>query len=364
MNNTFRTDFIAALRRDWRKRQTDNFDTYRFAAEKASAAWWKRVAIGVGASRIRFFFRAAAILRHCNDIEWTYSHLSDKTSKNWLTSVLSFRALGGKRVKLDSNNLTYWQSIERIERDLVKSRSVQTAPNGQPLHDFDLHQLGIPIVLRGCLGNVLYPFMLNQYRLERDGRTFAATLGDVIIDAGGCYGDTALYFADAVGPAGMVFCYEFNQDNLKTYEHNMLANPNLSDRIRLIERALWSVAGKEIQVRMNGASTHIDPSARAVRDSNTVLTDTIDAMVERLGVAKVDFIKMDIEGAELEALRGAKQTILRDHPKLAICLYHRLDHFWKIPQFIDSLNCGYDLRIKHFTIHAEETVLFAEPRLQ
>ena len=87
---------------------------------------------------------------------------------------------------------------------------------------------------------------------------------------------------------------------------------------------------------------------------------TDDAMVSRLGVSKLDLIKMDIEGAELDALKGAQNTLLRDRPKLAICLYHQLDHFWKIPQFLDSLQCGYAFRISHFTIHAEETVLFAE----
>lgn len=360
MNTTFKTKFVEKLRSYKRKRQIDNFDTHRFAREMAAIAWWKRLAISLGILRLRSIFRTNAILKHSEDLEWTYKHLSDDESRQTLVSVMAFRALGRKRVKLDTNNPERLQSIERIEQTLVKAKSSQTLSSGQSLDDFDLHPLGIPIVLRGRMGNVLYPFMLNQYRLERNRRIFEATLGDIIIDAGGCYGDTALYFANAVGPSGMVYCYEFDPENLDVYRRNMLANPELGARVQLVEYALWSAPGQEMHFVVDGAGTRVVPYASQAQTSNVVVTDTIDAMAERLGVSRVDLIKMDIEGAELAALQGAQKTILRDRPKLAICLYHQLDHFWKIPQFIDSLRCGYEFRIGHFTIHAEETVLFAE----
>ena len=68
---------------------------------------------------------------------------------------------------------------------------------------------------------------------------------------------------------------------------------------------------------------------------------------------------MDIEGAELDALRGAENSIRKFRPKLAISVYHKLDHYWEIAQFIDSLGLGYRFALRHFTIHAEESVLFA-----
>jgi hypothetical protein len=91
-----------------------------------------------------------------------------------------------------------------------------------------------------------------------------------------------------------------------------------------------------------------------------VRTLSIDDLVEREKLDHLDFIKMDIEGSELAALMGAEQSIRRFRPKLAICVYHRLRDFWEIPQWIDGLGLGYRFHLRHFTIHLEETVLFAE----
>jgi hypothetical protein len=73
----------------------------------------------------------------------------------------------------------------------------------------------------------------------------------------------------------------------------------------------------------------------------------------------VDFIKMDIEGAEPYALKGAINTIKKFKPKLAIAIYHSLSDFVQIPKFIDDLGLGYKLHLSHCSIHEEETILFA-----
>lgn len=95
---------------------------------------------------------------------------------------------------------------------------------------------------------------------------------------------------------------------------------------------------------------------------DAVPTITIDDFVKREKIARVDFIKMDIEGYELEALKGAMNTIKAHKPKLAISLYHKFDDFTLIPLWISQLGCGYELYLDHYTIYAEETVLFARMR--
>jgi hypothetical protein len=90
------------------------------------------------------------------------------------------------------------------------------------------------------------------------------------------------------------------------------------------------------------------------------LTTVDQVMAERPGL-RLDFLKMDIEGAELSALRGARQTLLRDRPRLAISLYHQVDDFVTIPLYLASLLPDYEFYLGHYTIHAEETVLYGRP---
>jgi hypothetical protein len=70
---------------------------------------------------------------------------------------------------------------------------------------------------------------------------------------------------------------------------------------------------------------------------------------------------MDIEGAELNALHGAEQTIRTFKPKLAISVYHKPNDLAEIPSYLNNLGLGYEFFLDHFTIYGGETVLFANP---
>ena len=72
-----------------------------------------------------------------------------------------------------------------------------------------------------------------------------------------------------------------------------------------------------------------------------------------------DFIKMDIEGSELQALVGAELTLRTHRPKLAIAVYHKADDLITIPDYLDGLQLGYRFYLDHFSTNAEETILFA-----
>jgi hypothetical protein len=73
---------------------------------------------------------------------------------------------------------------------------------------------------------------------------------------------------------------------------------------------------------------------------------------------RVDFIKMDIEGSELEALKGAEETIRRFRPRMAISIYHKDDDYFTIPLFIRNLELGYRFYLENYTISDGETVLY------
>lgn len=71
------------------------------------------------------------------------------------------------------------------------------------------------------------------------------------------------------------------------------------------------------------------------------------------------FIKMDIEGMEPAALRGASGLIKQHCPTLAICVYHEPRHLWEIPQLITQLNPHYQLTLRHYSTNMSETVMYA-----
>ena len=76
---------------------------------------------------------------------------------------------------------------------------------------------------------------------------------------------------------------------------------------------------------------------------------------------KVDFIKMDIEGAEIQALKGAEKIIKRDMPLLEICVYHRWGDFWNIPLLIHQINPQYSIYLRCNDDSFHDTVCCAVP---
>lgn len=110
-----------------------------------------------------------------------------------------------------------------------------------------------------------------------------------------------------------------------------------------------------------------------LRFSNNVTVGTAKVVEKMEGTIEVEarklddvlhgqgasFIKMDIEGAELNALKGAENTIVKFKPKLAICVYHRFEDIIAIPEYILSLRDDYKLYLRHYSYGLNETVLYA-----
>ena len=86
-----------------------------------------------------------------------------------------------------------------------------------------------------------------------------------------------------------------------------------------------------------------------------VPADTIDNVLQG---RRVTFIKMDIEGGELSALKGAKESICKWRPRLAISLYHKNEDIIELPSYVVSLVEDYKLYIRHYCSDWWETVLY------
>jgi hypothetical protein len=92
--------------------------------------------------------------------------------------------------------------------------------------------------------------------------------------------------------------------------------------------------------------------------NNQVPLRSIDFLVNTKDIAKIDFIKLDVEGAELDSIRGARASILRFKPRLAISLYHKPNDLFEIILYIKDKFPFYSCYVDHYSIHAEETVLY------
>lgn len=190
----------------------------------------------------------------------------------------------------------------------------------------------------------------KKNRMYFDTEIITPEKEEIFID-GGCYDatDSLDFIKWSEGQAKKVYAFEPDDNNCKKCQKVLEKQDSVI--FQMEQAGLWSE---------DTVMTFQDEGNVGSRISTTgsveVSMKSIDTVV---GDDKVTFIKMDIEGAELEALRGARNTILKHHPKLAICLYHKKEDILEIPQYIKELVPGYKLYIRHYSPYLFDTVLYA-----
>lgn len=176
-------------------------------------------------------------------------------------------------------------------------------------------------------------FIYEQYGIAG---AVEATPGQTVIDAGAFIGDTACYFSRKVGGGGKVYAFEATPDSARLAKENMQANG--CDNVEIVPFAL-SDQKQTLHLNVNSAaasSNRVLGTQATDADGNeqaAIEAIRLDDFVAERGI-QVDFIKADIEGAEMAMLNGAANTIARDAPTCALCVYHKQDDFWTIPEFL------------------------------
>lgn len=167
---------------------------------------------------------------------------------------------------------------------------------------------------------------------------------DFVIDAGiSSEEDQTERFLEQTGNGGFVLGFEpenYNYTELMK-KFNTLQIPN----VKIENLGLWDEKTM-LSITQNGKMSSVcEPTNTKTNEAAQLIT--LDEYVKEKNIKKIDFIKMDVEGAERKALNGAAETIKRFRPKLAISVYHRrLDIFYFIFK-IHSLKCGYKLFLGH-----------------
>lgn len=292
--------------------------------------------------------------------QWLYEHLADWDSKAILLDILAYRTIGWRYVRLPLDSAEFWECMETLSR-LEKEGTPVSFDQGPSLAKVNLSTLGYDATVLTDAFGIFNEFLYTQYQYRGRRALLAPGKGDVVLDCGACFGGTSLYFADRVGPEGKVVSFEFFPGNIEVYKRNMSENPRLSSRVTLRQAPVWIKEGVPMSIEYAGPAAQVY-EAPETKDTLQVMSTTIDAT--SVALPRVDLIKMDIEGAELQALRGARRTLEKFKPTLAICVYHKLFDFYEIPEWLDGLGLGYRFFLQHSSVHGDETVLFADARGQ
>lgn len=151
--------------------------------------------------------------------------------------------------------------------------------------------------------------------LQHDYQTLPIVLehinkGDHIVDAGAFVGDTAKPFLDRIGQTGLLHCFEPNPAAFECLRLNLPIQLN----VRFVETALSDTSGViGLEAGENAGGSHL--SAGSPVKVRTIALDSFE-------LSRLDFLKLDVEGCELRALRGAEKTISKFHPKMLIEINH------------------------------------------
>lgn len=194
---------------------------------------------------------------------------------------------------------------------------------------------------------------LEKFSFRVDEQYFEPFLnlskGEVFVDGGGHDGFTTAEFSRRCAEYGAVHFFEPSETNLKIARENLSAHKSINYyQLGLFDRATTLYFDSE------------SGSACRISDTGTeqIPVDTLDSTV----LDKVTFIKLDLEGAEMAALRGMKNHILNDHPKLAVAVYHQPSDFRDVPDYILGLRDDYEVYLRHYTEGWAETIMFFIPK--
>ncbi|QSZ43092.1 FkbM family methyltransferase [Sulfurimonas aquatica] len=168
------------------------------------------------------------------------------------------------------------------------------------------------------------------------------------VDGGGYVGDTATEVIKNYPDFEKIYLIEPIPENIRIakrelgeYENIKFLTCGVSDKKETLyfneEKSFSSIYGKGTQ---------------------SVEVDTIDNIVKE----RVDYIKLDIEGAEQDAIDGASQTIKRYKPILAICIYHKAEDWYKIPQKVLAIEKDYNVYLRHYMEGIFESVMYFIPK--
>lgn len=237
---------------------------------------------------------------------------------------------------------------KRAKEDILNN--IEKYKKAYELLDEESQKVYIDMLLYRLTGDYAFSIRAESSNAQYFSDKILWEKGMTIVDCGAYIGDTLSEFLKRKINIKNYYLYELDDDNyIKCEKVCKLAED----------------AGIKIHLRKKGVYSYSDTLYfEANADSSRIVGYPTETSIPVVAIDEditdtVSFIKMDIEGSELEAINGAAHTIKRDKPVLAICIYHKQEDFWKIPLRIKEICPEYqNFWIEQYSLWDIETVLF------
>jgi FkbM family methyltransferase len=283
------------------------------------------------------------LIRDRNEIKDLYYSFDEATKKEF-RSILKFNLMRtlkpyflSKRENQDCNFYSIKDNSFIFKNYIFKSVRI----NQNSLKEKSLAEL-----LQDPLAMIKEIFITQVY----ENKEVKIKPEDIVLDCGANIGIFSVF---AAKKAKMVYAFEPSEDEITSlYENKTLNNCN---NIKIIPKAVLDISkNAKLCLVENVSHFIVSPGITySVLKDNidekmvSIKTISIDEFLKEENLKRIDFIKMDIEGSEEKALLGAKETLRKFKPKLAITIYHNLNDFYKLPLLIKRLNPDYKIKVKN-----------------
>lgn len=276
-----------------------------------------------------------SLIKQKKEIKNLYNSF-DKSAKNDFRSILKFnlaRSLSPYFLtKKRSQNFNFYNPTENyfiFEKYIFRSKRIEENPGKTKL---------ISEVIKDCNS------MIKEILIDKVYENEEVRVGpeDIVLDYGANIG---IFSIQAAQKAKMVYAFEPSEEEAASLSENKELNNR--NNIKIIPKAVSDRSKNAKLSLVRTASHYLVNKDNKDRGAINVKTISIDEFIKEENLAKVDFIKMDIEGSEERALLGGKETLRKFKPKLAITIYHKFSDFYQLPLLIKRLNPDYKVKVKN-----------------
>jgi len=209
--------------------------------------------------------------------------------------------------------------------------------------------------LTGDPGHLSHPVSGEQYLVDDVARVVE---GEVVLDCGAYDGDTLRSWLNVRGPSfKKYFAMEPDPHNRDLLEQCIEGlESDIAERVQVLPYSVAGYTGEATFSATGSLSSSIGDG-----DGITVQCIRLDDLEADFGEDIPTFVKIDVEGTEIDALGGGSGFLRRARPMIAIATYHCQDHLWRVPLAIHALWSEYLLYLRPHNEEGWDLILYAVP---